>query len=149
MGYLGVWSDKRSEQYILEVTAGSTRSLDQAYEQYKEEGGLRGLMLDAWRSPQRANGRLCFSCAKPKLPEGFYLPDPPDIAKILCHMWGITDNPEEDPTISRQVRKDQNQVEEKRSRSRRRVDGRRPGEKTAAEVLAAFASASAGGNNSK
>lgn len=53
---------------------------------------LRGCKFTARRPSKRINGRVVIKCKRTDEAES-RLPKPPDVKKILCHIWNIQHNP--------------------------------------------------------
>lgn len=73
------------EHTVLELTAAASDPLRNYIAIHNE---LRGCHLTAARPSSRPNGRVVLQ-AKPADLRGIRLPDPPDVHRILCHIWGV------------------------------------------------------------
>jgi len=73
------------EQVILELTAAGS---DPLRNYCLIHGGIRGCLLTATRPSGRANGRVVATCQPAKV-DGVTIPPPPDLQRLLCHIWGI------------------------------------------------------------
>lgn len=83
MAYFACVDRSDGEHIIFEVTALIHSEMATCDEKY---GGLRGMEFHACRPSGRINGRISFSTTrKPKELDG--LPDPPDVAAVMEHIW--------------------------------------------------------------
>lgn len=73
------------EHVILELTAAAS---DPLRNYARNRGSLRGCQLNAHRPSKRPNGRIVVTC-KVIDNQHVTLPDPPNIQRILCHVWGV------------------------------------------------------------
>lgn len=84
-GYLAVLLDATQEIAIFECTARAAEAFKQYHQRY---GTLRGCHFKAMRHNARQNGRVLIQ-AKPGDLAKITLPKPPDVRKLLCHIWNI------------------------------------------------------------
>lgn len=85
------------EHVILELTAAASDPLRNYADIHHE---VRGCLLRAIRPSGRINGRIVVTC-KPADLQGLRLPEPPDIQRILCHIWGVKYEPPENRLSTR------------------------------------------------
>lgn len=84
-GYVAALNTATLEHFIFEFTAAASETFKNYY---NLKGDLRGCWFTAHRPSGRHNGRIVIS-AKPSDPQRTHLPEPPDIRRILCHIWGV------------------------------------------------------------
>ena len=73
------------EHFLFEFTATATKT----FENYQAlHNSLRACHFKAARPSGRHNGRVVIHC-KPGDEQRLRLPDPPDVQKILCHIWNV------------------------------------------------------------
>lgn len=90
-GYLGCLDPKTRKIFILELTPNCTEALSAYKITY---GSLRGAQIKLDRSATKINGRVT-ATATPAQLGGLELPLPPDLRKILDHMWQVDHMPEQ------------------------------------------------------
>jgi len=73
------------EHVILELTAAASDPLRNYADHH---GGPHGCRIRARRPSGRPNGRIVLECTPADL-TGVRIPDPPNIQRILCHIWGV------------------------------------------------------------
>lgn len=78
------------QHVLLELTAAAVDPLRTYHQIY---GDLRGCKIVAQRPSKRPNGRVLISCQRTD-PLKTPLPDPPDIKRVLCHVWSIPYSPD-------------------------------------------------------
>jgi len=84
-GYLAAMHVQTSEHLIFEFTAPASKT----FKTYLDRGGnIRGCKFTAHRPSKRPNGRVVISCT-PVDPTRLRIPEPPDVAAILCHIWNV------------------------------------------------------------
>lgn len=83
--YLSALHPVTLEHLILELTARAVDPL-QAYE--TAHGTLRGCQFEAARVNQKPNGRVLIRTRPADLAK-IRLPEPPNIERLLCHIWGL------------------------------------------------------------
>lgn len=84
-GYLAVIIDATQEVVIFETTAKAAEIFKEYHQRYKT---LRGAHIKAQRLNGRPNGRVLIQ-ARPADLAKINLPQPPDLKKLLCHIWNI------------------------------------------------------------
>lgn len=84
-GYVGAMNLPTSEHFIFEFTAPASKTF-KAY--LKRFDDLRACKFVATRPNKRHNGRVLIACSRPNLID-LRLPDPPDVAALLCHIWNV------------------------------------------------------------
>ena len=84
-GYLAVLVPSTMEHAILEFTAAAYAPLE-TYQNIHDT--LRGCGIIAKRPSGRPNGRVLLKCT-PVDQQKWALPEPPNLIKILSHIWGI------------------------------------------------------------
>lgn len=91
--YVALLVNPGYEHAVLELTAAGSQSL----RNYNElNSGVRGCDIIAHRPTKRHNGRVLVACRRIDL-RGVHLPDPPNIEKILCHIWNVRYEAPKDP----------------------------------------------------
>lgn len=88
--YLAAIDPKTSEQYILELTAAAS---DTFRNYVRLAGDLRGCCFQCYRPSKRANGRISVVC-RANDPTKYAIPNPPNVPKLLCHIWNIPYTPD-------------------------------------------------------
>lgn len=84
-GYLAAILTETLEHFIFEFTATAAET----FENYLLlHNTMRGCFFKAHRPSGRANGRVVIQ-AKPGDQERIRLPNPPNVEKILCHIWNV------------------------------------------------------------
>jgi len=84
-GYVSAVLTATLEHVLFECTDHASS----AFRTYRLlHGNLRGCHFRAHRPSKRANGRVVIEC-KPTDPQRTPLPDPPDLVRVLCHIWNI------------------------------------------------------------
>lgn len=84
-GYLACIIPETLEHILFEFTARASET----FKHYQTlHTTLRGCHFKAIRPSKRFNGRVVISC-KPHDQTRLRLPDPPNIQKVLCHIWNI------------------------------------------------------------
>jgi len=84
-GYVAALLVDSLEHFLFEFTANAS---DTFRNYQKLHDNLRGCYFQATRPSQRHNGRVVIQ-ARPADQHRVHLPDPPDIKKLLCHLWNI------------------------------------------------------------
>lgn len=84
-GYLSAILTQTYEHILFEFTATAS---DVFRNYLRLHGSLRGCRFTAHRPSGRHNGRVVIACT-PADEQRIRLPDPPDIARILCHIWNV------------------------------------------------------------
>lgn len=87
-GYLAVLIEATQETVLFEMTAKASDSFKAYYERY---GTTRGAHFKAQRLNARTNGRVLIQ-AKPADLAKVHLPKSPNVQKLLCHIWNISEN---------------------------------------------------------
>jgi hypothetical protein len=84
-GYLAAMLQDTLEHVIFEftATASTTFANYQALHQ-----NMRGCLFRSTRPSGKTNGRVVIHC-RPADTQRTRLPEPPDVKKILCHIWNI------------------------------------------------------------
>lgn len=83
--YVSVLETATTDHVILELTAAGS----QALRNYANlHAGVRGCGLEAWRPSKRTNGRVVTRCVRLDQ-RTVRIPEPPDIPRILCHIWNV------------------------------------------------------------
>jgi len=93
-GYVAAILTASLEHVIFEFTAAAS---DTFYHYQRLHNDIRGCWFQAQRPSGRPNGRVIIK-AKPQDQTRLRLPDPPDLQRILCHIWGVPYQPQ--PTLS-------------------------------------------------
>lgn len=84
-GYVSAILCATYEHFLFEFTPIPAATLTN----YRDlHGTLRACRIKAYRPSQRQNGRVVITC-KMHDEQHARLPKPPDIPKILCHIWNI------------------------------------------------------------
>jgi len=84
-GYLAFVLTPGHEHALFEFTAVASDTFASFHATY---GSLRACRFTARRPSNRPNGRVVITCRR--LDEHTLgLPQPPDVQRILCHIWGI------------------------------------------------------------
>lgn len=97
-GYVSCILTDTLEHVIFEFSAAASDT----FRNYLQlHGTLRGCIFTATRPSQRFNGRVVISC-KPSDPQRQRLPDPPNVPKLLCHVWNVQYTP--DPGLVARLR---------------------------------------------
>lgn len=87
-GYLAAMHIVTSEHFIFEFTAPASKT----FKSYLARGGtIRGCKFTAYRPSKRFNGRVVIACS-PIDQTRHRIPEPPDVAAILCHIWNVKTN---------------------------------------------------------
>ena len=73
------------EHALFESTAAASETLRNYLAMYDT---VRGCYFRGHRPSKRANGRVVIEC-RPTDPAKTRLPDPPDVKRILCHIWSV------------------------------------------------------------
>ncbi|MDD3530470.1 MAG: hypothetical protein PHS77_11390 [Gallionellaceae bacterium] len=84
-GYVSCVSGATLEHVIFEFTATASDTFRTYAQSF---GGLRGCHFQAHRPSKRHNGRVVIAC-KPADLGRITLPEPPNLKKLLCNLWGI------------------------------------------------------------
>lgn len=84
-GYVAIFNPVTNATAIFEFPSGPYATVREFLEKYKS---LRGTTLTAWRKPARENGPVFLTLEPPTDPSLSY-PDPPNLMKVLCRMWGL------------------------------------------------------------
>lgn len=88
--YLSAVMGATYEHFIFECTAIATET----FAVYcRQRGTLRACKFQAHRPSKRPNGRVVIAC-KYIDETKIRLPDPLDVARILCHIWNVKFDPE-------------------------------------------------------
>ena len=96
-GYLSCLLRETLEHVLFEFTAASS----DPFKHYIEvHGTLRGCKMTARRVNSKHNGRVLIQCREAELTR-IRLPDPPDLKKMMCHIWNIPTNRAETPNMAR------------------------------------------------
>lgn len=90
-GYVALWLVTQQERVILELTAQSSQRL---VDHHKTYGSLRGFDIVVCRPKGKANSRIQVVLGVKRQPETL-LPPCPDVATIMCYIWGATPAPEQ------------------------------------------------------
>lgn len=87
-GYLAALQTESFEHFLFEFTATASDT----FRNYQSiHNDIRGCVFKALRPSGRPNGRVVIHC-KPYDLRTIQLPDPPDVKKILCHIWNVQNN---------------------------------------------------------
>jgi hypothetical protein len=87
--YLSIVLVDTYEHVILELTAAGSESLRNYAEAHLD---IRGAFITAHRPNKKHNGRVIVA-VRPGDPTRQRIPDPPDIRRILCHIWNVKYEP--------------------------------------------------------
>jgi len=90
--YIGILITPGLEHAILELTAAASDTIRNYYQLHAE---TRGALLSACRPSGRHNGRVAVTCHPPK-DHNQALPEPLNLMRLLCHIWGIKYDPVDD-----------------------------------------------------
>jgi hypothetical protein len=86
-GYVALYQPKTHGRVLLEITPSAAW----AFERYFcEHRSIRGALVECWRQPQRANGKIWATVVDARLDDAA-LPQPPSVAKMLRRMWALPD----------------------------------------------------------
>lgn len=121
-GYVACLDPKTRKIFILELTPNCTEPLS-AYK--LTFGSLRGATIKLDRPATKINGRVTATVTPTHL-GGLELPQPPDVRKILQHMWQTDHRPADDqPQVPRPIVESpmSNEELERRNPERFRTDG--------------------------
>lgn len=88
-GYLACVNVDGLEHVLFEFTKVMSQSFTTYLGIYQT---LRGCKFQARRPSKRINGRVVIHCKRTDVAET-RLPEPPDVKRILCHIWNIQHNP--------------------------------------------------------
>lgn len=84
-GYLAAVSTDSYQHFLFEFTAKAGDPFKNYLLQYNE---IRACQFKSYRPSGKTNGRINISCRR--LDETrLRLPDPPNVKRILCHIWNI------------------------------------------------------------
>lgn len=84
-GYVSCVLSGSYEHVIFEMTAQASDT----FKNYQLNAGtLRGCWFRSRRPTGRSNGRVVIEC-KPTDPVTTRLPEPPNVRRILCHIWNV------------------------------------------------------------
>jgi len=76
------------EHFLFEFTAAASDTFKHYFNHYRT---LRACKFSARRPTKKINGRVVIACTR--IDEANTpLPEAPDVKKILCHIWGISEN---------------------------------------------------------
>ncbi len=84
-GYVSAVLITTMEHVLFEFTATASDTFKTFH---GVNGTLRGCSYTAWRPSKKPNGRVVISCKHADTAR-VTLPPPPNIRKILCHIWNI------------------------------------------------------------
>ena len=84
-GYVACVLTQGLEHVLFECSATSSDTFRNYLQLYTN---LRGCWFKAYRPSQRHNGRVVIEC-KYTDPAKHRLPEPPDVKRILCHIWNV------------------------------------------------------------
>jgi len=84
-GYVSCLVPTTLEHCLFEFTAHAADSFTNYYELH---GNLRACAFRAFRPSKRHNGRVIIHTS-PADEAKIRLPDPPDIQRLLCHIWNV------------------------------------------------------------
>jgi hypothetical protein len=87
--YIAVHNADTGENALLELTAQATEQLQPARDEFHT---LRAVKLVLERPSHRPNGRIHINIHPGRAAE-LGLPDPPEVQRILLHIWGLDDRP--------------------------------------------------------
>lgn len=96
--YCSVLVSATLEHVLLELTAAGSETLRNYAQTYS---GTRGCLLSAWRPSKKPNGRVLVTC-KPTDLLRVTLPEPPNVARLLCRIWNVRFDPDDVVTSQRQ-----------------------------------------------
>ncbi len=86
-GYLAIVIESTREIVIFETTARAAAAFTDYHQRY---GTTRGCHLKAQRLNNRTNGRVLIQ-ARPSDLAKINLPPAPNVEKLLCHIWNISE----------------------------------------------------------
>lgn len=84
-GYVSCLITGNLEHVLFEFTAHASDTFKNYYEMHNS---LRACVFRAFRPSKRPNGRVVIH-TRPGDEAKMRLPDPPDIKRILCHLWNV------------------------------------------------------------
>ncbi len=84
-GYVSCIDDRTHEHLLFEMTAQASETFT---EFHKRHHTLIGCKFQAMRANSKPNGRVLITCKVIDL-QTLTLPNPPDLAKALTHIWNI------------------------------------------------------------
>lgn len=85
------------EHVLFEFTATASET----FRTYQDlHGSLRACRFAAFRASNRPNGRVVIQTT-PGDPNKVRLPDPPDVRRILCHIWNVQYNSNQPTAMDR------------------------------------------------
>ena len=84
-GYLSALLADSLEHFLFEFTAIAANTFNNYHQLHQT---LRACHFKAERPSGRHNGRVVIHC-KPADEQRLRLPTPPDVKKILCHLWNV------------------------------------------------------------
>ena len=96
-GYVSAILVRTMEHIVWEATAAATEALRTYLTIHPD---LRGCHFKASRPSGRPNGRVLLQVRRDDL-ERIRLPDPPNLQKILCHIWGCQYTEDTEPAMDR------------------------------------------------
>jgi hypothetical protein len=98
-GWTGAMLSISLEHVLFEFTA-TTSDVFKNYLAHHDT--LRGCHFKCWRPSKRPNGRVVIQTVPADLAK-WKLPDPPNLKRILCHIWGVpfTDLENREPQVAR------------------------------------------------
>jgi len=96
-GYVSCILTPGYEHVLFEYTATASDTFRQYY---TINATLRACIFVAQRPSGRANGRAVIHCTRADEAQ-LRLPDPPDIRRILCHIWNVRYEPHNSPMMAR------------------------------------------------
>jgi len=95
--YCSILVSATLEHVLLELTAAGSETLRNYAQTYS---GTRGCLLSAWRPSKKPNGRVLVTC-KPTDLLRVTLPEPPNVARLLCRIWNVRFDPDDVVTSQR------------------------------------------------
>jgi hypothetical protein len=96
-GYVSCMITANLEHVLFEFTAHAS---DTFRNYYKLHNTMRACLFRATRPSGRHNGRVIIHTA-PGDESRYALPDPPDIKRLLCHIWNVRYDPNQSNDMGR------------------------------------------------
>jgi len=96
-GYVSCVATPTLEHVLFEFTAHASDTFRNYHDLH---GTMRACQFRAFRPSKRNNGRVVIHTA-PGDESRMRLPEPPNIAKLLCHLWNVQYNPEQPTRMNR------------------------------------------------
>ena len=96
-GYVSCVDTATLEHVLFEFTAHASDT----FKNYRDlHNTMRACIFKAFRPSKRPNGRVIIHTT-PGDETRIRLPEPPDIARLLCHIWNVRYTPDQPPRMTR------------------------------------------------